>query len=156
MLICAQAEPEGMTTAGISRVRELLLFPVGTDSAGDVAGNPSGGPNDAPPTDAVTLSGAAPAVGSAVTDRAAPPVTHQAAPPAAATVAAADVTEETLRLRAELDAERTARKRVETEHASVSDEFQRYKDATEARQTIPVKQGKVADSGNYRFLRRRA
>lgn len=152
MLICAQAAPEGMTPANVPRVRDIHLFPVGTDSAGDVAGNPVSGAVGVPP-EAVTLSGAPPAVVPTVTHHA---TTPPAAPPAAATVVNGDVTEETLRLRAELEAERAARKRVESDHASVTDEFQRYKDATEARKVVPVKPGKVADSGNYRFLRRRA
>ncbi len=57
-------------------------------------------------------------------------------------MAAGEVTEDTLKLKAELEAERQARKRVETEHASVSDEFKRYKDATEAR-AVPIVRGEV-------------
>ena len=67
----------------------------------------------------------------------APPV---AAPPAATTVLTGEVTEETIRLRQELEGERANRKRVEQDHASVTDEFHRYKDATEARATpVPVR-----------------
>lgn len=91
------------------------------------------------PTKAVPQSNPAPAV---------------AAPPAATTVINADVTEETLKLRQELDAERAARRKIEQDHASVSDEFHRYKDATEAR-AIPVQTGKVDKTPRYRFLRSR-
>jgi len=58
-------------------------------------------------------------------------------PPAAETVIHGEVTEETLKLKQELAAERAARKKVEEQHASVTDEFTRYKDATEAR-AIPI------------------
>jgi hypothetical protein len=77
------------------------------------------------------------------------------ATPAAATVINGEVTEETLVLRQQLDAERAARRRVEQDHASAVDEFQRYREATEARQTIAVKPGRVEKTPNYRFLRRR-
>ena len=50
-------------------------------------------------------------------------------------------------LRVQLETERSARKKVEQDHASVTDEFKRYKDATEARQQqpqpVPVKSGSV-------------
>ena len=57
-----------------------------------------------------------------------------AATPAADTVIAATVTEETELLREKLEAAEAAKKKVESDHASVSDEFKRYKDANEARQ----------------------
>lgn len=79
-------------------------------------------------------------------------------PPAAKTVIEGQVTEETLLLKKQLDDERAARKKVEQDHASVTDEFQRYKDATEAR-AIPINPGTVpgpAKPARYSFLRRRA
>lgn len=72
-------------------------------------------------------------------------------PPAATVVAAAAITEETLLLQQQIEAERAARKRVEQDHASVTDEFQRYKDATEARATVSVRPGKVDHSTARRF-----
>ena len=67
------------------------------------------------------------------------------APTAAATVINGPITEETELLRVQLETERASRKKVEQDHASVSDEFKRYKDATEARreEPVPVKHGKV-------------
>jgi len=50
-----------------------------------------------------------------------------------------EVTEETLRLRKELDDERTTRKRVEQEHAAVTDEFTRYKATVEEPKPVPVR-----------------
>lgn len=95
---------------------------------------------------------------TAVPPSAAPPAVvpnSQVKPPAAETVINGEVTEETLRLRTQLEEERAARKRVEQDHASVSDEFQRFKDATEAR-AIPVKPGRVtSEPASYRFLRPR-
>lgn len=91
------------------------------------------------------------------------PASPPAAPPAsaAATVANGPVTEDTLKLKEENEALKRTIKQREQEHASVSDEFKRYKDATEARSTptpttIPVKSGKVeTEPTPYRFLRRR-
>lgn len=89
-----------------------------------------------------------------------PPAPSPADPPkTAATVLKGTVTEETLKLQQELEAERTLRKQREQEHASVTDEYQRYKDATEARgtapQPVPVNPGKVKDEPKpRRFLRR--
>lgn len=48
------------------------------------------------------------------------------------------MTEETLRLRQENDALKATVKQREQEHASVSDEFQRYREATEARRETPI------------------
>lgn len=50
-----------------------------------------------------------------------------------------EVTEETLLLRKELDEERATRRRVETEHASVSDEFKSYRETVEKPVPLPVK-----------------
>lgn len=86
------------------------------------------------------------------------PADSKANAPAAETVANAQTTEETELLRAELEREKALRKQREQEHASVSDEFQRYKDATEARATpVPVKRAPVKASADssYRFLKRR-
>ena len=73
------------------------------------------------------------------------------APPAAGVVISGEITEEVIRLRQENEKLASTVKQREQEHASVSDEFQRYKDATEAR-AIPVNKGTV--SGGRRFLRR--
>lgn len=81
------------------------------------------------------------------------PAVPAGAPPAAAAVIAGPVTEETERLRKENEELRGTVKQREQEVASVSDEFQRYKDATEAR-TIPVNPGKVPANSGRRFLRR--
>jgi len=75
------------------------------------------------------------------------------APPAAAAVINGEVTEEVLRLRQENEKLAATVKQREQEHASVSDEFARYKDATEAR-TVPVTPGKVKEPAPRRFLRR--
>lgn len=110
------------------------------ESSGAVASVPTGQRTE-PETAVPQNAGTAPAV---------------AKPPAAETVIAAEVTEETLRLRTELETERAARKKVESDHASVTDEFHRYKDATEARATpIPVRVKKASEPSSYRFLRRR-
>lgn len=144
--ISPHANSPGVRPASSSRVREnILLCPDGADSSGVVASNPSGADSASPPN-GVTLSGASP-----VSVAASPP-----SPPAAKTVIEGEITEETLRLRQELDAERAARKQVETEHASVTDEFKRYKTAVEAATPVPVNPGTVEKSANYRFLRRRA
>lgn len=70
-----------------------------------------------------------------------------AAPPAAATtVINAEITEDTIRLKEKLQDTEKKLKQREIEHASLSDEHQRYKDATEARnrpQPVPVKTGAV-------------
>lgn len=106
------------------------------ESSGDAGGTPSG-PSTEPTTATPSSAPAAPAVA-----------------PAAATVAAAAVTEETELLRAELEKEKALRKQREQEVASITDEHQRYKDATEAR-AVPVKPGKVkTDPAPRRFLRR--
>jgi hypothetical protein len=81
------------------------------------------------------------------------PAPAPAAPPAAATVIAGSITEETERLRIENEELKKTVKQRETEHASVSDEFKRYKDATEAR-AVPVNPGNVPATAKRRFLRR--
>ena len=102
-----------------------------TGGAGDTPSGPSTEPTAVPVA-------APPAVVSG------PPTPAPGSAPAAETVDTAKITEETEKLRVQLDQEKAARKKIETDHASVSDEFKRYKDATEARATeIPVKQGKV-------------
>lgn len=103
-------------------MRKLLLHPASSEG---------GGPVD-PAVNEQNPTTPAPAPSSAVD----PPKT-------AATVLKGEVTEESNRLRQELESERAARKKVEQEHASVSDEFKRFKDATQARrdtpQPVPVK-----------------
>lgn len=149
--LCRGKGRGGLNTANSARVRDkILLCPEETVSAGDVASNPISGADASPPK-AVTLSSASPAVGVVA-------ATPPSPPPAAATVANGEVTEETLLLRQKLETAEAARRKIEMDHASVSDEFQRYKDATEARATpvaVPVNKGKVAPSPSYRFLRRR-
>lgn len=66
-----------------------------------------------------------------------------AATPAADTVADAAITEETVRLKAELTESKAKLKQREIEHASLTDEHQRFKDATEAR-AVPVQVRKKA------------
>ena len=74
-----------------------------------------------------------------------PPAPEVKPVPAADTVNDAKITEETEQLRVKLAETEAAKKKVEMDHASVSDEFKRYKDATEARreEPVPVKKGKV-------------
>ena len=81
------------------------------------------------------------------------PAAAPGAPPAAAVVIEGDQTEETIRLKRENDELKATVKQREQEHASVTDEFQRYKDATEAR-NVPVTPGKVKQPTGRRFLRR--
>lgn len=67
------------------------------------------------------------------------------------------MTEETLRLRQEVERLQAEKKKVEQDHASVTDEFTRYKDATEARATpVAIQQKPVPDKPGRRalFLRR--
>ncbi len=59
---------------------------------------------------------------------------------AADTVIAAEITEDSVRLKAELEDTKSKLKQREIEHASLTDEHQRFKDATEARATpVPVR-----------------
>lgn len=83
-----------------------------------------------------------------------PPPAAPAAPPAASTVIKGEITEETERLRKENEELQRTVKAREQEHASVTDEFQRYKDATEARARVEVKPGSVKQPAPRRFLRR--
>ncbi len=77
------------------------------------------------------------------------------AAPAADTVIDADITEETELLRKKVADIEAAKKKVEIDHASVSDEFKRYKDATEARNQptpVPVRK-KAPEEKSFRLGR---
>jgi hypothetical protein len=60
-----------------------------------------------------------------------------AQPPAAKTVKEGSETEETSNLRAELDRERAARKKAETDAAHAQDEFHRLKQSTKGAPATP-------------------
>lgn len=136
MCSSAQSPRAGKEAANKAGVRvKLLLSPnPGEESSGGAGEVPSG-----PSTEPTAVPTVTPPAG-----------------PAAIIIATGEVTEESLKLKAELETERQARKKVEQDHASVTDEFARYKDATEAR-AVPVKPGKVKESApaGYRFLKRR-
>ena len=111
----------------------------------------SSGGGGASPVVQVTEPNQQPASPPAVV--AAPAAAPPAAPPAARTVIEGEITEETIRLRTELDNERATRKKVESDHASITDEFHRYKDATEARATpVPIRK-KAPDDKPFRLGR---
>lgn len=81
------------------------------------ADSAAGGP---PPEDVATLTGNQ------------PPPAAPTPPPAAAIVQNGDVTEDNLKLRQELDAEKSARKKAEADAAHAQDEAHRLKQATAA------------------------
>ena len=78
------------------------------------------------PSDQLTESKLAPAPAAS---------TPSAAPPAATTVIEGTITEDTVALKKKLADTEAQLKKVQTDHASITDEHQRYKDATEARRT---------------------
>lgn len=77
------------------------------------------------------------------------------AAPAADAVINAEITEDTIKLREELETTKTKLKQREIEHASLTDEHQRFKDATEARQQptpVPVRK-KSPEEKSFRLGR---
>jgi hypothetical protein len=83
------------------------------------------------------------------------PAPAPAAAPAADTVNDAAITEETEQLRKRLADTEAAKKKVEMDHASVTDEFKRFKDATDARQQpvpVPVRK-KAPEEKSFRIGR---